>query len=251
MSPFEQILALLPKCEPAQRQELVRLLRADGPLHPLESDWHTRAEVILEAIRLSGDLTRRMLRGILAEAAFRIEVVNRLPGWRDHPLTGSPAYDFLLSDRQGDVRVQVKLQRSKGGKPLDAHEGRKSLPSGMYLVETQKTRKGSKNKQETRPYRFGEFDILAAAMYPSTQRWDAFMYTVARWLIPDPTDDTLIFKYQPVSHRPDADWTDRFETAVQWLRSGESKTICSDCYPAAKSAPTRRRQALRKPRAKP
>lgn len=82
MSPFEQILELLPRCSPTQRDELLRLLRADGPLHPLEAEWHTRAEVILEAIRLSGDLTRRMLRGILAEAAFRIEVVNRLSGWR-------------------------------------------------------------------------------------------------------------------------------------------------------------------------
>ncbi|HKB05137.1 MAG TPA: hypothetical protein VKD90_23130 [Gemmataceae bacterium] len=244
MPPFEQILALLPRCDPGQRRELFQLLRADVPLHPLEAEWHTRAEVFLEAIRLSSDLTRRMLRGILAEAAFRVEIVNRLPGWQAGPLTGSPAYDFLLSDQGGDVRVQVKLQRSKGGKPLDAHEGRRSLPAGMYLVETQKTRKGSRNKQETRPYRFGEFDLLAAAMYPATQQWDKFMYTVARWLIPDPTDRTLIFKYQPVSHQPDADWTDSFETAVRWFRSGKRKTICAGNYPEPKPA----RHASKKPR---
>lgn len=249
MTPFEQILDLLPRCEPAQRQEIVGILRAEGPLHPLEAEWHTRAEVILEAIRLSSDLTRRMLRGVIAEAAFRVEVVNRLPGWRDQPLTGSPVFDYLLSDGHGDVRVQVKLQRSKGGKPLDAHDGRKSLPAGMYLVEAQKTRKGSKKEQETRPYRFGEFDLLAAAMYPSTQRWDRFMYTVARWLIPDPADSRLIFKYQPVSHRPDADWTDTFETAVQWFRSGEEKTICAGIYPVPKASPVRRR-APRKPKTK-
>lgn len=165
-------------------------------------------------------------------------------------MSGSPAYDFLLSDRGGDVRVQVKLQRSRAGKPLDAHDGRKSLPRGMYLVETQKTRKGLKNEQETRPYRFGEFDLLAAAMYPSTQRWDTFMYTVARWLIPDPTNPTLILKYQPMSHRPDADWTDRFETAVQWLRSGRMKTICAESYPAPKPAPIRRRPEPKKPQTK-
>ena len=28
----------------------------------------------------------------------------------------------------------------------------------------------------TRPYRFGEFDILAVSMHPSTNDWNRFMY---------------------------------------------------------------------------
>src|SRR5262249_32678452 len=69
-----------------------------------------------------------------------------------------------------------------------------------------------------------EFDLLAVAMYPSTKRWDAFMYTVADWLIPDPLDQAMIFKYQPVASTPNEDWTDSFQTAIKWLRSEEKKT---------------------------
>jgi hypothetical protein len=71
----------------------------------------------------------------------------------------------------------------------------------------------------------GEFDLLAVAMYPSTERWDTFMYTVADWLIPEPLDQDVIFKYQPVASTANEDWTDRFQTAVKWLRSKEKKTI--------------------------
>lgn len=124
----------------------------------------------------------------------------------------------------------MKLQRSKSGQPWPAHQARKafrSLPPDMYIVETQKTRGGKKKKTgtATRPYRFGEFDLLAVAMYPSTSQWDTFMYTVADWLIPDPLDQTLIFKYQPVASTANEDWTDSFQTGVKWLRSGAKKTI--------------------------
>ena len=51
------------------------------------------------------------------------------------------------------------------------------------------------------------------------------MYTVGKWLAPDPADKKLIFKYQPVANAPNEDWTDEFETAVGWLRSGKKKTI--------------------------
>jgi hypothetical protein len=97
----------------------------------------------------------------------------------------------------------------------------------MYVVETQKTRAGTKKDTgaSTRPYRYGEFDVLAVSLYPSTKRWDAFMYTVASWLVPDSKDETLIFKYQPVANLPNEDWTDDFEKAVTWLRSGAKKTV--------------------------
>ena len=95
------------------------------------------------------------------------------------------------------------------------------------IQETQKTRRGTKGKtgSATRPYRFGEFDLLAVATYPSTERWDTFLYTVADWLIAGRADPAEILKFQPVSVTANDDWTDDFHTAVAWLRSGTKKTI--------------------------
>lgn len=123
--------------------------------------------------------------------------------------------------------MQVKLQRSKEGRPMRANEAYKSFPTDMYVVETWKTRKGERRKTggPTRPYRFGEFDLLAVAMYPSSNRWNVFMYTVADWLLPGRTDSAEILRFQPVARTPNDNWTDSFHTAVKWFRSGEQKTI--------------------------
>jgi hypothetical protein len=228
MSDIEEIKRLLLLCKPAEREELFRHLRQEIAIHPLEEQLHAKAEIILEAIRRAGGLTLRMIRGVIAQAAFDVEVVERLQAWQNLPPSGDPPYDFLLTDVTGQVRVQVKLQRSKDSIPWLACQARKSfrhLPSGMYVVETQKTRGGKKKGADTRPYRFGEFDVLAVALYPSTQKWDRFMYTVGNWLAPDPGNKKLIFKYQPVASTPDEDWTDDFLTAVARFRSGIKKTI--------------------------
>ncbi len=110
---------------------------------------------------------------------------------------------------------------------MRANEAFRSFPADMYVVETQKTRRGTARGTggATRPYRFGEFDLLAVAMYPSTTRWDAFLYTVADWLLPGRTDPAEILKYQPVATAPNDDWTDSFHTVVAWLRSGIGKQI--------------------------
>lgn len=230
MSDIEQIKQLLSLCHPADREEVFRQLRQEFPIHPLELELHAKAEIILEAIQRAGGLTLWMIRGVIAEAAFGVEVVERLKNWQNISLAGDPLYDFLLKDHKGKVRVQVKLQRSKNGRPWPANQARKafrSLPEDMYVVETQKTRGGKKKKTgtATRPYRFGEFDLLAVALYPSTNRWDTFMYTVADWLIPDLKEPAEIFKYQPVASTVNEDWTDTFQVAVQWLRSGAQKRI--------------------------
>lgn len=97
--------------------------------------------------RRAGGLTLRMMRGVIAEAAFEVEVVERLKGWRKVPGSGDLPYGFLLKDRKGAVRVQVKLQRSKKSLPWRASEASKafrSLPANIYVVETQKTRGGKK-----------------------------------------------------------------------------------------------------------
>jgi hypothetical protein len=227
MADIEQIKQLLSLCSPAQRQEIFRYLREEFPIHPLELELHTEAEIILEAIQRSGGLTLRMIRGVIAEAAFEIEVVERLAGWRNVTPPGDLPYDFLLDDGPGAVRVQVKLQRGLAHRPMWAREAYRFLPGDMYVVETQRTRRGSDKKTggSTRPYRFGEFDLLAVAMYPSTHEWTTFMYTVADWLLPGRIEPSEILKFQPVASLPNDDWTHDFHTAVRWLRSGVKKKI--------------------------
>lgn len=221
MKPTDQIRKWLAGLTVAQREQVFHWLRDEFAIHPLELQLHAKAEIILEAIQRGPELTLRMIRGVIAEAAFRAEVVAHLKGWREMPSAGGLSYDYLLKDRKGHVRVQVKLQRSKGGQPMKA--------MNMFVVETQKTRGGKHRKsgQATRPYRFGEFDVLAVAMYPSTKRWDMFRYTVADWLIPGKSDASEIHKFQPVASEPNDDWTDDFDMAVRWFRSQKKKTIRS------------------------
>ncbi len=112
------------------------------------------------------------------------------------------------------------------GAPLTSYQWRKSLPQTWFVVETQKTRTGKNADGEaTRPYRFGEFDILGVSMHPSTGNWNRFMYTPAGWLLPRKKEDGLINVFQPVSNEPNDDWTDDFLTAVSWFRGGMKKTI--------------------------
>ena len=118
MADTEEIKRLLSLCSSAQRQEIFQYLREEFPIHPLEVELNTEAEIILEAIQRSGGLTLRMIRGVIAEAAFEIEVVEHLEGWHNITPQGDLPYDFLLDDGQGAVRVQVKLQRSLAHRPM-------------------------------------------------------------------------------------------------------------------------------------
>jgi hypothetical protein len=183
-----------------------------------------------------------MIRGVFAEAAFAAEVLPRIaPRWREVPFTGDRPYDFLITEVLGghpnvppehkDVRVQVKMQRSSGKKPLyasDTWKTRVNWPASHFVVEVQKSRKGEKKGRSTRPYRFGEFDLLAVSLGPARGRWSEFIYTVERWLLPDPADPETILKYQPVSPTDCNCWTTRFEEAVGWLRSGERRRLDDD-----------------------
>lgn len=228
--PIHQIEQLLATCTPEQRHAIFQILRREFPIHPIEAKLNTEAEIILEAFaRDQTGLTFRMMRGVIAQAAFEIEVVQKLDDWQDDTPPGDLPYDFRLVDSYSSVRVQVKLQRSKEFRPMYANEAYRRFSPDMYVVETQKTRGGVDpvTGEGTRSYRFNEFNILAVAMHPSTSDWHKYMYTVCRWLIPDSNDQGKILKFQPVSMHPDDDWTDDFESCVRWLRSGVSKTIRS------------------------
>lgn len=209
------------------RGQILAYLSSERAEHPMETKLGVSAEVILEALHRAGDLTVRMFRGVIAEASFEIHIVRKLDGWGEEAIVGSPPYDFLLRDDAGAIRVQVKLQRSQSGAPLQVPRSSKFLEPGMFIVETQRTRGGTDRSTggKTRPYKFGEFDILAVAMQPSTGRWDRYFFTVGDWLIPSPQSPTELATYQPVPATPNEDWTDSFETCVSWLRDKTRKTI--------------------------
>jgi len=227
MSLVDEIKLLLERCTEGQRREIFDHLRRYVEIHPIEAKLNAQAEVILEAIDRASDLTLRGIRGIIAEAAFAVGVLRDLERWRDVTPPGDAPFDFLLEDFGGQVRVQVKMQRRVSGRPMMANEASRLLSPEMFVVETQRTRGGINRTtgEDTRPYRFGEFDILAVSMHPSTNNWDSFMYTVSQWLLPRQDNPTLLMKFQPVSPVPNDDWTDDFLKCVSWFRSEDTKRI--------------------------
>ncbi len=107
-----------------------------------------------------------------------------------------------------------------------AMKSSRSWPPDFYVVEVQRTRGGETPEGTgTRPYRFGEFDILAVSLGAAKGRWRDFIYTVANWLIPEPENKSQILKYQPVSPASNIDWTTDFNEVVNWHRSSQAKTI--------------------------
>lgn len=218
---------MLDQCTPEQRRDVFNHLRQEFPIHNIEQKLNTQAEIILEAISRAPDITQRGIRGIIAESVFVTEVIGLLTheGWQDKEIITEQPYDVLLGDGNGDLRIQVKMQRLTKGSPTR----RKDYP-GMYVVETQRTRSGTQRTSEgivekTRPYRFGDFDILAVSLHPSTGQWLDFRYTVADWLLPDPHDSRLLKVFQPVSSQPNDDWADNLPEAISWFREHKHKRI--------------------------
>lgn len=231
MTELGKALALIDSLSTTDKQAILRYLRQTLPPHPMEERLKASAETLLEAIKRASPLTIRGIEGILAEASFAIEVLPSLTGWTDLPLEQDAAYDFLLTDasQYPPVRLQVKMQRRRSHQPWMADQAMKSTrswPADHYVVEVQRTRGGEDRAGEgTRPYRFDDFDILAVSLGAAKGRWRHFAYTVARWLLPEPTDSARILKYQPVAPSDNDDWTTSFVTAVEWHRGGVQRTI--------------------------
>ena len=214
---IEQIRALLAKCSDEQRRQVFEELRATIPIHPFETRMNAKAEVILEALDRAGSLTLRGIRGIIGEATFVREVVPSLAGWEDVTSPGDLPYDAALRDGASTIKVQVKMQRRAAGVAW--------LRNGAAVVEVQRTRGGKRDGEDTRPYRFGEFDILAVCMEPSHARWNSFHYIPERWLNPRLSNAALLEIMQPVALEPDAIWTNNFDEAVRRLRSGHPRPV--------------------------
>jgi hypothetical protein len=228
----DEICRLIERLSEEERRVILNYLRQRVPLHPLEREWGTTAEAILTAIARSSDLTLRGIRGILAEATFEETVLPPLEssGWKSIQIVGDQAYDFVL-EKAARVQIQVKLQRREAGIPkVFLARARASLncpPGPMHVVEVQKTRSGQKKGAKTRPYRFGDFDILAVNLHPSTGDWKRFIYTVGNWLLPRSEQPTLIEIFQPVPNCPDEYWTDDLAHCIDWFLAGERKRLYS------------------------
>lgn len=215
------IRELIAQCTPEEQAALFLELRARHRIHEFEEIIGAPAEMILEAVHRAPELTRRMLRGVIADAAFRQFVVVPLAvaGWRDVTPVGNFAFDYKLDDDQGAVTVQVKLQRSERGVPVVRRGERYGFGDSVHIVETQKTRTGTDGEDNlTRPYRYGEFDILAVSMQPSTGKWGRYMYTLGRWLLPGRNPGEMA-TLQPVAIGANDFWTNDFVTATRWFRT--------------------------------
>lgn len=228
--PVDELKALIDQCTEEERTALFDYLRTRVPEHPLEKEWGVGADVILSAIKRSSDLTKRGVRGIIAEAIFERHILSTLKDWEIVSFVDDRPYDFLIKHRETkgrEVRIQVKLQRMKKQQPMFAVEANRHYPRDMYVVEVQKTRGGIdlQTNEDTRPYRFGEFDILAVNMHPSTRDWSRFLFTLGGWLIPRSPNKALIEIFQPVPGTPNEFWTDDLCTCLEWLAKGEKKRI--------------------------
>lgn len=246
----KEICRLIDACSEAEQRNILNHLRKRIILHPLESEWDINAETILSAISRSSDLTLRGVRGIIAEATFADFVVpNLADSWDVQLIEGDQSYDFFLQRRTDrfPLRIQVKLQRKERQEPKLISKSQRSMlinpPELLYVVEVQRTRTGKRKKkltnsvgqtideiaaqiEETRPYRFGEFDIIAVNMQPSTRNWKRFMYTVGNWLIPRPVPgEQLIEIMQPVAAISDGYWTDNVNQCIEWFLSSETRRL--------------------------
>ncbi|MFI5098175.1 MAG: hypothetical protein ACHQT6_09410 [Candidatus Acidiferrales bacterium] len=227
----DEILGLIAKVDESDRKAIFQEIRKQISLHPLEQEWGVPAEAILSAIGRATDLTKRGIRGILAESIFEQVVIPILinDGWKQLEITGDKPYDFYIAQGKTKLGIQVKLQRKQRGVPMEYPTIRRtalvSAPARLVCVEVQKTRSGQSGGEATRPYRFGDFDILAVNLQPSTGDWNRFMFTPASWLLQRKADPDLIEIFQPVSLTPDSYWTDDLNTCIEWNRKKEPRKL--------------------------
>jgi hypothetical protein len=221
------IMAQLESAPERIRRSVLNRLRQTVPVHPIEEEFGVSAEVILEAIARSSDISQRGVRGLIAEACFKLHVIDTLEDWKDVTPDGAYPFDFLIAQADQEVSIQLKMLRRKEGIAMTANQANRRFRNDLYAVETQKTRGGKdpQTGEDTRPYRFGEFDILGVAMAPLSGDWTDFRFTVGNWLLPRPDKGDLILKFQPVSVEPNSDWTVSLEECIRWLGTDERRTI--------------------------
>ena len=193
----------------AAREEVFRWLLARHNVHPVEAEFGADAEVILEAIGRSSDISKRGVRGLLAEAFFKIHVLDGDVRLTDRSTADEAAFDFLVRRAGRDYRVEVKLARRKAGElmlpPKSVSTG---LPRGDYgVVEIQRTRGGrTSDGRDTRPYRTDAFDVLAVSLHPATGNWADFRFVRTGLLTTRKGKPDLLNKMHPVPIAPALGW---------------------------------------------
>jgi hypothetical protein len=136
-SDFEQLIETVRHCTREQKQRVFQVIRDSVSIHQeIEREFNIQADLILDAISRAGSLTKRGIRGVIAETVFAQEIVPTLQGWHDDTPEGDHPYDSRLSSGTRSVRVQVKMQRRERGQPLTR--------AGQFVVEVQRTRTGTK-----------------------------------------------------------------------------------------------------------
>ncbi len=240
---YEKAKAFIAECTEAEQIALKKYLASRFP-HPLEIDWDVGADTILSAIRRSSDLTKRGVRGIIAEAVFETDVIPELEraGWEAQTIEGDLPFDVRLLRGKLEARIQIKLQRSEKGVPKMYYPKRYPAQA-LYVVEVQKTRSGTKTTRQTlpgsttglevetetiektRPYSFRDFDVIAVNMHPSSRSWHDFRYTVASWLLPRADDSKLIGIIQPVASVANEVWTSNLLECLEWYQSGKKRSV--------------------------
>ncbi len=243
---LEAIRKFIDECSEEDRSALKLYLRRLAP-HSLEREWGIDADTILSAISRSSDLTKRGVRGIIAEAVFVHEVIPTVAGsgWQPVDFSGDHPYDARLKKGELAARIQVKLQRLEEGKPK-LYYPKHYEKGSLFVVEVQKTRTGERVSKKTlsgtgttvtttepvtestRPYSFGDFDILAVNMHPSSGNWRNFRYTVASWLLPRPAKTGLVEIFQPVAAIPNDVWTDDLGTCLSWYEDAKQFRVLTE-----------------------
>jgi hypothetical protein len=240
---LEALKKAIDECSLEERKDLFQFLRSRLPPHPLEVEWAIDGDDVLSSIHRAADLSKRGVRGLIAEFMFERDVLPsvRKCGWKLVSIPkGDWPYDSLVERDGKQVSIQIKLQRLAAGQPkLFWQNVYKDV--FYYEVEVQKTRSGKKRTPkglapsvdlqmitDTRPYPFGAFDILAVNMQPATKKWSEFRFTVGDWLLERPDSPSLIEIHQPVALIPDDAWTDNLNTCLDWFLEGEKKKILKE-----------------------
>jgi hypothetical protein len=243
---IEVVKNLVNDCSEDEQKALRTYFKSLFP-HPLEKEWEIDSDTILSAISRSSDLTKRGVRGIIAEAVFMSDVIPTIKdlGWETIDISGDLSYDAHLQKGARSARIQIKLQR------LEKHRPKLYYPKfydqkSLYVVEVQKTRSGEKTIKEalpgsdekltaaksittsTRPYKFGDFDILAVNMHPSSHDWKSFRYCLSSSLLPRQKNPALIEIFQPVAANLNEAWTDSLATCLKWLEEGRKHLVLSE-----------------------
>lgn len=271
----DTIKKLLNNCTEVERGEIRSLFGSVREKHELEKEWGIDSGAILDAINRAADITKRGVRGIIAEAIFERDALPPVlkQGWElVKEDTADRSYDSHIQRNGRSVRIQIKLQRLEKQVPKRFYPA--FYDEELYDVEIQKTRGGKRKKkgssqstgsdavvealaesEETRPYKFTDFDVLAVSMHPSTKNWSSFRYTVASWLLPRAQKPALIEIHQPVAMQPNDVWTSDLATCLDWYLSDAKKQVLAETKHRVrlrkKSKPRKRRKAEAKRQAGP